>query len=332
MKGESMHAIRIHEYGDVSKLIYEEIPVPETKAGEVRIKVEATGLNFIEIYTRKGWYPRELPFTLGAEFAGIVDMVGEGVINFRIGDRVATANGFCGYAEYAIAPAVRLVSLPAFISFEQATAALLQGMTAHYLAFSAFPLKPGNFALIHAAAGGVGQLLVQLAKKQGAQVIATVSTVDKADIARKAGADHVILYSHQDFESETKRITEGIGVDVVYDSVGKATFIKGLNCLKPRGYMILYGQASGPVEPIDPQLLNQKGSLFLTRPTLASYLLTRDELLWRANDLFNWINSGVLKVRIDKTFPLAEAASAQTYMEERGTKGKVLLIPKTGSG
>lgn len=322
-----MYAIRIHEYGDASKLIYEEIPVPEPKAGEVRIKVKATGLNFTEIYNRKGLYPAPLPFTLGGEFAGTIDALGEGVTDFQPGDRVGTANGQGGYAEFAIAPAARLVQVPEPISLEQAAAVLLQGMTAHYLALSTYALKPGDTALVHAAAGGVGQLLVQIAKKLGARVIATVSSEEKVRLAREAGADEVILYSQQDFEAETKRLTGGKGVDVVYDGVGKATFAKGLNCLRPRGLMALYGQASGPVEPINPQILNQKGSLFLTRPTIGHYLLTREELLWRAGDLFQWIASGELKVRIDRTFPLKEASAAQTYMEERGTKGKVLILP-----
>jgi NADPH:quinone reductase len=322
-----MNAIRIHEYGDDSKLSYEEASMPEPKAGEVRVKVKATGLNFIEIYQRRGLYPNPLPFTPGAEFAGTVDALGEGVTDFQPGDRVGTASGQGGYADFAIAPAARLVHVPESVSLEQAAAVLLQGMTAHYLMLSTYALKPGDTALVHAAAGGVGQLLVQVAKIFGARVIATVSTDEKARLARETGADEVILYSQQDFEAETKRLTGGKGVEVVYDGVGKATFIKGLNCLKPRGLMVLYGQASGPVEPINPQILNQKGSLFLTRPSLGHYLQTRDELLWRAGDLFHWIASGELKVRIDRTFPLKEAGSAQSYMEERGTKGKVLILP-----
>ena len=322
-----MNAIRIHEYGDESKLAYEQAPLPEPKAGEVRVKVKATGLNFIEIYQRKGVYPNPLPFTPGGEFAGTVDALGEGVTDFQPGDRVGTASGQGGYADFAIAPAARLVNVPESVSLEQAAAVLLQGMTAHYLMLSTYAFKPGDTALVHAAAGGVGQLLVQIAKTLGARAIATVSTEEKARLAREAGADEVILYSQQDFEAETKRLTGGKGVEVVYDGVGKATFLKGLNCLKPRGLMVLYGQASGAVEPINPQILNQKGSLFMTRPSLGHYLLTRDELLWRAGDLFNWIASGELKVRIDRTFPLKEANAAQSYMEERGTKGKVLILP-----
>ena len=322
-----MHAIRIHEYGAADRLNYEEIPVPEPKTGEVRVKVAAIGLNFTEIYFRKGLYPFPLPLTLGNEFAGTVDALGEGVDDFRVGDRVGTANGIGAYADYAIAPTARLAHLPDNISLEQAAAVILQGLTAHYLALSTFPLKPGDTALVHAAAGGVGLLLVQIAKKQGAQVIATVSTEEKAQLAHQAGADSIILYSKADFEAEVKRLTGGKGVEVVYDGVGQSTFLKSLNCLKPRGTMVLFGQASGPVEPVNPQILNQKGSLFLTRPTLAHYLLTRQEFLQRAGDLFAWVASGELKVRIDTTFSLREAAKAHGYMEGRQTRGKVILLP-----
>lgn len=322
-----MRAIRVHETGDASKLIYEEAPLPEPKAGEVRVKVVAAGLNFIEIYQRKGLYTLPKPFTPGGEFAGVVDAVGAGVSALRPGERVATASGSGAYAEYALAPADKLVQVPADTPLEQAAALMLQGMTAHYLACSTFVLKPGDTALVHAAAGGVGLLLVQIARKRGARVIATVSTEEKAALAREAGADEVILYSQADFEAETRRLTGGKGVDVVYDGVGRATFGKSLNCLRPRGYMVLFGQASGPVEPFDPQVLNQKGSLFLTRPSLGHYLLTREELEWRAGELFDWVAKGLLKVRIDRTYPLAEAAAAQIYMEGRGTKGKVLLLP-----
>jgi len=322
-----MKVIRVYEFGGPGQLRLEQAPIPEPQVGEVRVRVAATGLNFIETYQRGGVYPVLLPFTPGAEFAGTVDATGAGVTGFQVGDRVATANGSAGYAEYALAPAERLVQIPAAISFEQAAAVMLQGMTAHYLALSTYPLKPGDTALVHAAAGGVGQLLVQVARLRGARVIGTVSTEEKALLAGEAGADEVILYTQQDFEAETKRLTGGQGVEVVYDGVGKTTFAKGLNCLKPRGYMVLFGGASGQVEPFNPQLLSQKGSLFLTRPTLGHYLLTRQELLWRAGDLFDWIASGRLKVRIDKTFPLAEAATAHAYIEERRTKGKVLLVP-----
>ena len=322
-----MYAVRVHSYGGADQLAYENIPTPEPQPGEVRIKGAATGLNFVEIYQRKGLYPNPLPFTPGGEFAGIVEALGEGVTEFHVGDRVGTSSGRGGYANYAVAPAAKLVPIPGEISFEQAAAVLLQGMTAHFLALSMYPLNKGDTALIHAAAGGVGLLLVQIAKRTGARVIATVSTEEKAELARQAGADEVILYNQQDFEAETRRLTGGAGVEVVYDSVGKDTFLKGLDCLKPRGLMALYGQASGPVDPINPQILNQKGSLFLTRPSTTHYILTREELMKRAGDLFAWMASGELTVRIDKTFPMKEAAAAQTYMEERKTKGKVLLIP-----
>ncbi len=322
-----MHAIQVHEFGDASKLSFDDVAVPEPQAGQVRVRVAATGLNFVEVYHRKGQYPNLLPMTLGAEVAGVVDAVGEGVTDFHPGDRVGTANGIGGYAEYAIAPAAKLLHVPAAISLEQAAAVLLQGMTAHYLALSTFPLKAGDTALMHAAAGGVGHLLVQIGRRRGARILATVSTDEKAQLARMAGAEEVILYTTDNFETAVKRLTGGKGADVVYDSVGQTTFAMSLNCLKPRGMLVLYGQASGPVEPVNPQVLSQKGSLFLTRPTLAHYVLTREELEWRANDLFNWMSAGELIVRIDRRFPLAQAADAQTYMETRGTRGKVLLIP-----
>lgn len=322
-----MQAIRFYEYGGPEKLVYETAALPEPKAGEVRVKVVATGVNFIETYQRRGWYQVSLPLIPGGEFAGEVDGIGEGVSDYRIGDRVATAAGSGGYGEYAIAPASKLVNLPPEIPFEQGAAMLLQGMTAHYLALSTFPLKEGDTALVHAAAGGVGQLLVQIAKLRGARVIATVSTEEKAGLAREAGADEIIFYTQQDFEIETRRLTDGKGVDVVYDSVGKTTFVKGLSCLRMRGMMVLYGQSSGPAEPIDPQTLQYKGSLFVTRPVLGHYTFTRDELVWRSGDVFDWFKSGRLKVCIDQTFPLQEAAAAHQYLEARLTKGKVLLLP-----
>ena len=322
-----MKAIVIHEFGDASQLSYEDVPLPEPKPGELRVKVAAIGINFADVYARRGWYPSARPFVPGSEFAGTVDQVGAGVTEFHPGDRVGTASGSSGYAEYGLAPAMRTARLPDEVSFEQGAALLEQGLTAHYLAVSTYPLKAGDTALVHAAAGGVGQILVQIAKMRGATVIATVSTEQKAHIARELGADEVILYSQQDFEAETKRLTGGKGVDVVYDSVGKDTFEKSLNCLRARGLMALYGQSSGKVEPMDPQILNRKGSLFLTRPTLGHYLQTRDEFLGRANDLFAWTAAGTLKVQIDKTYPLAQAMAAHTYMEERRTLGKVLLAP-----
>lgn len=322
-----MRAIQVHQFGGADQLAYDDVSIPEPGPGELRVKVQAIGLNFVEIYQRKGLYPGKLPFIPGAEFSGTVDAVGQGVMGFQVGDSVATANGRGGYGEYAIAPAAKTIAVPDHISLEIAAALMLQGITAHYLACSTYPIQAGNTVLIHAAAGGVGQLLVQIAKIRGARVIATVSTEEKARIAKECGADEVILYSRDDFEQITRNLTDGKGVEVVYDGVGKATFTKGLNCLKPRGYMVLFGQASGVVEPVDPQVLNQKGSLFLTRPTIAHYTLSREEVTWRTSDLFHWIDAKQLKVKIDRTFPLKDVAEAQTYMENRLTKGKVLLLP-----
>ncbi len=322
-----MKAVRVHTHGDADVLTYEDLPTPQPGPGEARVKIGAAGLNFIDIYHRRGWYKVPLPFVLGQEAAGVVEAVGDGVTEFKPGDRVAYAMVMGAYAEYAIVPTSRLVPVPAGVSIEQAAAVMLQGMTAHYLAMSTYPLKPGDIALVHAGSGGVGQLLIQIAKRMGARVIATVGSADKADLARAAGADDVILYREQDFEAEVKRLTDGAGVHVNYDSVGKDTFLKGLNVLRPRGYMVLYGQSSGMVDPVDPQLLNQKGSLFLTRPTLGHYTLTRAELLGRASDLFHWMATGQLVVRVDRTFGLREAADAHRYMETRQTRGKVLLIP-----
>ncbi len=322
-----MKAIRVHEYGNPEVLRYEETPPPDPGAGEARVKIEAAGVNFIDIYHRTGKYPGQLPITLGTEGAGVVDAVGSGVSDVKPGDRVAYAMQQGAYAEYAVVPASKLVLIPDNVDTRQAAAVMLQGMTAHYLCYSTYPLQPGETALIHAAAGGVGLLLVQVAKRCGARVIGTVSTEEKARLAREMGADEVILYTQADFEAETKRLTADQGVDVVYDSVGKTTFDKSLNCLKPRGYLVLFGQSSGPVLPLDPQTLNAKGSLFLTRPTLGHYIANRKELLERAGDLFEWMASGELHVRIDQTFPLAEAAEAHRYLEARKTKGKLLLVP-----
>jgi NADPH2:quinone reductase len=323
-----MRAIRIHGYGGPEILSYDDVPTPEPGPGQARVKLAAVGVNFIDTYHRKGLYPGQLPLTLGQEGAGAVDAVGEGVTELQVGDRVVYAGLQGAYAQYAVVPAARLVPIPEGVSFEQAAAAMLQGLTAHYLAFSTYPLKPGDTALIHAAAGGVGRLLVQVAKRCRARVIGTASTAEKIALARSGGADEVIAYTEEDFEAATKRLTNGKGVDVVYDSVGKTTFDQSLNCLRPRGYMVLYGQSSGPVPPLDPQILNAKGSLFLTRPTLGHYVATREELLQRTNDLFGWIAAGELDVQIDKTFSLAQAADAHRYLEDRQTKGKVLLIPE----
>ncbi len=322
-----MRAVRIHEYGGLEVLRLEEVPLPEPGPGEARVKIQASGVNFIDIYQRTGQYPLPLPLILGGEAAGVVDAVGPGVEALEPGDRVVYASHQGAYAEYAVVPAWKLVRVPEGVDIRQAAAVMLQGLTAHYLTHSTYPLKPGDVALVHAAAGGVGHLLVQIAKQRGARVIGTVSTEEKARLARESGADEVIVYTEADFEAEVKRLTGGRGVDVVYDSVGQATFDKSLNCLRPRGMMVLFGQSSGRVPPLDPQILNVKGSLFLTRPSLGPYIADRAELLWRANDLFTWLANGQLKVRIDQVFPLAEAAQAHRYLEERRTKGKVLLIP-----
>jgi NADPH2:quinone reductase len=322
-----MKTVRVHQYGGLEALTYEDVPVPEPGEGEARVKIEAIGVNFIDIYHRIGRYQGSLPLTLGQEAAGIVDAVGPNSTEVKLGDHVAYAMVQGSYAEYAIAPAWRLVPIPAGVKANQAVAAMVQGMTAHYLTFSTYPLKAGETALVHAAGGGTGQLLVQIAKLRGARVIGTVSTEEKAMLAREAGADEVILYTQVDFEAEVKRLTHNAGVDVVYDSVGRDTFDKSLNCLRRRGYMVLYGASSGAVPPLDPQVLNAKGSIYLTRPYIGHYTADRAELLERVNNIFNWIASGELKVRIDKTFPLADVAEAHRYLEDRKSKGKILLIP-----
>ncbi len=322
-----MKVVRVHQYGGLEALKIEDTPVPNPGVGEARVKIEAIGVNFIDIYHRIGRYQGSLPLTLGQEAAGTVDAVGPNVAEVRPGDRVAYAGVQGSYAEFALVPAARLVPVPASVDIRQAAAVMLQGMTAHYLTHSTYPLKEGETALVHAAGGGTGQLLAQMAKRRGARVIGTTSTEEKAALAREAGAEQVILYTQTDFEAEVKRLTGNAGVEVVYDSVGKDTFDKSLNCLKRRGYMILFGQSSGSVPPVDPQVLNAKGSLYLTRPSLGHYIADRDELLWRAENLFQWIAAGELKVRIDKTFPLADAAAAQSYLEGRQSKGKILLIP-----
>jgi NADPH2:quinone reductase len=322
-----MRAVRVHKYGGPEVLTLEEIPVPEPKASEARVKIEAIGVNYIDVYQRTGLYPLQTPFTLGMEGAGVVDELGEGVKEVKKGDRVAYAMILGSYAEYAIVPAAKLAPLPANIDSKSAVALMLQGMTAHYLTHSTYDLKKGETALIHATAGGVGLLLTQIAKLRGANVIGTVSTEAKSQLAKEAGADHMILYTQTDFAAEVKKITNGKGLHVIYDSVGQTTFDKGLDCLRPRGYMVLFGQSSGPVSPFDPGKLAGKGSLFLTRPTLAHYTLDRAELLQRANDLFTWTASGKLKLRIGKTFPMAEAAEAHRQLEGRKTTGKVILLP-----
>jgi NADPH2:quinone reductase len=322
-----MKAVRVHKYGGPEVLTLEDIPVPEPKAGEARVKIEAIGVNFIDIYQRTGLYPLQTPFTLGSEAAAVVDAVGEGVTELKKGDRVAYAMVPGSYAEYAIVPAWRLVPVPPNIDAKSAAAIMLQGMTAHYLTHSTYPLKQGETALVHAAAGGVGLLLVQLAKMLGARVKGTVSTEQKAQLAKQAGADDVILYTQTDFLTEVKKLTQGEGVHVVYDSVGATTFDKSLDCLRPRGYLVLFGQSSGPVPPFDPGKLAAKGSLFLTRPSLAHYTLNRAELLQRSGDLFTWVASEKLRLRIESTFSMSDAAEAHRQLEGRKTTGKVVLFP-----
>lgn len=322
-----MKAVRIRRFGDPDVLVYEDVDVPEPGEGQARVKLASIGINYIDIYQRTGQYPLELPQTLGMEAAGTVEAVGPGVTDLTPGDRVAYSMQLGAYAEQAIVQAEKLVPVPEPVDINVAASIMLPGMTAHYLSHSTYPLQQGDTALVHAAAGGVGLLLVQMAKRRGARVIGTVSTEEKAELVKNAGADEVILYTQTDFESETKRLTDGQGVNVVYDSVGKTTFEKSLNCLRPRGYLVLYGQSSGAVDAFDPQILNAKGSLFLTRPSLGHYALNREELLERSNDLFSWIQANQLNVRIDQTFSLCDAAEAHRYMEARKSKGKVLLIP-----
>lgn len=322
-----MKAIRVHKTGGIEQLKLEEIPVPQPAENEILVKIHAAGVNFIDIYHRTGLYPLPLPFVPGLEAAGTVEAVGAGVDDFSAGDRVAYSTQLGAYAEFAVVPAEKVVSVPDGVSLTDAAAVMLQGMTAHYLTHSTYPLQAGETALIHAAAGGVGLLLVQLAKKIGATVIGTVSTAEKEALAKNAGADYIIRYTETDFETETMRLTDGRGVDVVYDSVGQATFNKSLNVLRSRGYMVLFGQSSGPVPPFDLGELNRKGSLFITRPSLFHYIAERKDLLWRTGDLFNWLNEGSLKLRIDRTLPLADAAEAHRMLAARETAGKLLLLP-----
>ena len=322
-----MRAIQIRAHGGPEALELAELPVPQPAAGEILVRLEAIGVNFIDVYHRTGLYKVSLPYVMGQEGAGIVEAVGEGVSGLEQGDRVAWANIAGAYAEFARLPADRAVKVPQEVDSEQAAALMLQGMTAHYLAFDAFPLKGGDTALIHAAAGGVGLLLVQVAKKRGARVLATAGSARKAELARQAGADEVILYSEQDFVAQAKSLTGGKGVQVVYDSVGQATFLKSLDCLAPRGMLVSFGQSSGKVPPLDPVLLSTKGSLFLTRPTLGHYIADRQSLLARAGDVLQWVAKGELFLFIGKVLPLDKAAEAHRLLEARQTMGKVLLTP-----
>ncbi len=322
-----MKAIQVKQPGGPEAMELVELPVPQPKANEAVVKVSASGVNFIDVYVREGRYKAVPPFVLGQEGAGVVNAVGSEMKLVKNGDRVAWTSILGSYAEYAAVPKDRLVPIPEGVTDQQAAATMLQGMTAHYLSHDTHPLKRGETALVHAAAGGVGLLLVQMAHNIGARVIATVSTDEKAKLAREAGADEIILYTQSDFEAETKRLTGGKGVDVVYDSVGKTTFEKGLNILRPRGMMVLFGGSSGAVPPLDLMVLAQKGSLYVTRPTLVAYIATREDLLARAEAVFGMIAAGKLKLRIEHTYPLAEAQRAHRELEGRKTTGKLLLIP-----
>ncbi len=322
-----MMAIRLHQHGGPEVLRYETLPLPRPGVGEAVVKVEAAGVNFTDVYHRTGLYPTSLPLILGSEAAGTVHAVGPDVAEVKPGDRVAYATQLGSYAEYAVVPAWKLVQLPETITARIGAAAMLQGLTAHYLTHTTFRLTPGAIVLVHAAAGGVGLLLVQMAKRLGATVFGTVSSEEKERLVRKMGADTIIRYREVDFEAAVKELTAGRGVDVVYDSVGRDTFAKSLNCLRPRGTLVLFGQSSGPVAPVDPLMLVDKGSLFFTRPSLRHYVATRDELLQRAAPLFEWISTGSLQVRIDRTFRLADAAEAHRQLESRAVLGKLLLTP-----
>ena len=320
-----MKAIQVREPGGPEKMEIVDVPVPVPGPGQALVRIAASGVNFIDIYFRSGLYKSDLPITLGSEAAGTVESIGPNVTHVAPGDRVAYAMVRGSYAEYAAVPETSLVKIPDTIDFDSAAAAMLQGMTAHYLTNSTFPLNSGQSCLVHAAAGGAGRLTAQMAKIRGARVLGTVSTEEKAVVATGAGVDHPIIYTAVDFEVEVKRLTGGAGVDVVYDSVGKTTFDKSLACLRPRGMMVLFGQSSGPVTAFEPQILNTRGSIFLTRPSLAHYLLSREELLWRAGDVFTAIERGELVLRIDRVFPLAEAGAAHRALESRATSGKLIL-------
>ncbi len=322
-----MRAVRVHNFGSVEMLRLEDVDLQPPGPEEARVKLSAIGVNFSDIYQRTGQYAVPLPFTPGGEGAGIVEAVGPAVTDVSVGDRVAFASATGAYAQAVNIPANALVPVPDSIDLTVAAAVMLQGMTAHYLSHDTYALQTGQTALVHAAAGGVGLLLVQMATQRGARVLGTVSNAEKADLARQAGAEVVLDYMTEDFVAGARSFSQGRGVDVVYDSVGYRTFDSSLDCLRPRGMLVLFGQSSGPVLPFNPQILNQKGSLFLTRPTLKDYIATRAELLRRSGDLFAWITAGTLAVRIDRTYPLDEVAAAQTALASRETKGKVLLIP-----
>ena len=322
-----MKAIQVKEFGGSEVLNYTDVDIPSISSNEVLIKHESIGVNFIDIYQRSGAYPMDLPFIPGSEGAGIIAEVGKDIKDFKVGDKVAYSMASGGYAEYTKVAENTVVPVPESIDFTIAAASILQGMTAHYLAFSTFELQPEHTCLIHAGAGGVGLLLIQMAKNIGAKVITTVSTEEKKQLALEAGADEVVIYTKQNFVDEVSKITDGKGLPVVYDSVGNTTFDGSIDCLQSRGYMVLYGQSSGAVSPVDPQLLNRKGSIYLTRPSLGAYMQFRDELNWRSGDIFKWIEEGKLNVRIGLSLPLSKAAQAQDDLGSRKTTGKVVLIP-----
>lgn len=322
-----MKAIQVRQPGGPESMELVEVPTPAPGAGQVLVRIAASGVNFIDIYFRSGLYKADLPITPGSEAAGTIESIGPDVAGFAPGDRVAYAMVRGSYADHAVVPAAQLVKVPDQVDFNSAAAAMLQGMTAHYLTHSTYPLESRDVCLVHAAAGGAGRLIAQMAKARGARVIGTVSTEEKAAAARESGVDDAVLYTKVDFETEVKRITGGRGVDVVYDSVGRTTFDKSLACLRPRGMLVLFGQSSGPVPPLDPQVLNTRGSVYLTRPSLAHYLLTRDELSWRAGDVLSAVASGELRLRIDRVYPLSDARSAHRDLESRRTVGKLLIAP-----
>ena len=322
-----MKAIQVRQPGGPEQMELTEVPTPQPGPGQALVRIAAAGVNFIDIYFRSGQYKADLPLTLGSEAAGTVEAVGRDVTDVAAGDRVAYAMVRGAYAEYAVVPAAQLVRIPGAVDFESAAAAMLQGMTAHYLTHSTYPLQKGETCLVHAAAGGAGRLIAQLAKARGARVLGTVSSREKAAVAAEAGVDDSIIYTQTDFEAEVKRITAGQGVHVVYDSVGKTTFEKSLACLRPRGMMVLFGQSSGAVPAIDPQVLNTRGSIYLTRPSLAHYILNREELLWRAGDVLTAIERGTLTLKVGQTYPLANAAAAHRDLESRRSVGKLLLVP-----
>ena len=322
-----MKAVRVREYGGPEAMSYDEVDIPSIGENDVLVKIEASGINYIDTYQRSGLYQIPLPATLGLEAAGTVTETGSNVSSFQSGDRVAYTSVPGAYADYAVVPEEKLVNLPDGVDFNQGAAAMLQGCTAHYLCKSTYEVKAGDRCLIHAAAGGVGLLLIQMVKNAGGFVIGTVSTEEKANLAKSTGADEVILYSEQNFETEVKRITEGAGVNVAYDSVGKSTFQKSIDCLSKLGYMVLYGNASGPVTEFNPATLGPKGSLFLTRPTLFDYTADRESLEWRTSDVFNWIAEGSLNLRVEHFYALADAQQAHKDLEGRKTTGKIILTP-----